>query len=76
MPPLFDIFLPLRVVFLPVNVVVFVVCPNTRREVAKMNETSGKYTYKFTQKGEHTVVYVVYDESGNSAEHRFTVKVS
>ena len=60
----------------PVNVVVFVVCPNTRREVAKMSETSGKYTYKFTQKGEHTVVYVVYDESGNSAEHRFTVKVS
>ncbi len=59
-----------------VNVVVFVICPNTRREIAKRNESNGKYNYTFTQKGEHTVVYVVYDESGNSAEQRFTVKVS
>ena len=58
-----------------VNVVVFVICPNTRRE-RTVRTDAGNYTYTFTQKGEHTIVYVVYDENGNSAEQRITVKVS
>ena len=59
-----------------VDVVVFVICPNTRREVATRNDSNGTYTYAFNQKGEHTVVYLVYDAIGNKAEQRFTVKVS